>query len=515
MKITTVIPRGTDGPAPVEPPAADGPPAMPPAGSGVRELPIDQIAASTINPRTTFDEAELAELAASIAAHGLIEPLVVRPITAAAHRRDPGDGPSQRWEIVAGERRLRAARAAGLATVLCVLREDLDDRAALELALIENVQRVDLDPIEEAEGYRRLRDLAGLRQSQIAAVAGRSQPAVANRLRLLGLPEAVQHEIRAGALTAAHGVALARWNDYPAVVTALADLAVTEGLTSKAVEDADLLGRYGAAIERSGAVTMLREYGREATIYGGCADACPFAAYRPARWGGGLCLRPEHAAELRAADVAQRDAARAALAVPVAAAGDAATLPLPRMRDLPHDACERLVTPPVDCTPACPCRGQALGYDDLTVVPVCTDPARLRRLRAGQSRADTAARRAAVKADRRRLHQAIDALTEPAARELAVLVAAVWSQVNQPTVIAAVATRHAPALVADRTAWQVRRDLIDVLAGLPPLTVLKLGLEALLESELAARHREAQMHTPRTDWYLGPAPTEEGADVDG
>ena len=163
----------------------------------LREVPIDMIAANAEQPRRHFDQALLEELADSIRAKGVLQPIVVRP-------DDEAEG---RFQIVAGERRWRAAQMAGLHKVPAVVRT-LTDSEVLELAIIENIQREDLNPVEEATGYRSLIDRFGHSQEQIASALGKSRSHIANLLRLLNLPESVQEHLRAGHLTAGHARAL-------------------------------------------------------------------------------------------------------------------------------------------------------------------------------------------------------------------------------------------------------------------------------------------------------------------
>ena len=163
----------------------------------LREVPIDMIAANAEQPRRHFDQALLEELADSIRAKGVLQPIVVRP-------DDEAEG---RFQIVAGERRWRAAQMAGLHKVPAVVRT-LTDSEVLELAIIENIQREDLNPVEEAAGYRSLIDRFGHSQEQIASALGKSRSHIANLLRLLNLPESVQEHLRAGRLTAGHARAL-------------------------------------------------------------------------------------------------------------------------------------------------------------------------------------------------------------------------------------------------------------------------------------------------------------------
>jgi len=161
---------------------------------GELSVPIHEIVPNPEQPRRHFDDAALGLLADSIGRHGLLQPLVVRRIAG-------------RYELIAGERRLRAATRAGLERVPVIVREArAEDR--LELALIENVQRENLTPLEEADAYRHLLDEHGLTQDEIAERVGKSRPAVTNTLRLLGLPDAVKAQLESGELTAGHARAV-------------------------------------------------------------------------------------------------------------------------------------------------------------------------------------------------------------------------------------------------------------------------------------------------------------------
>jgi ParB family chromosome partitioning protein len=160
----------------------------------LHELPVDDIGRNPRQPREVFDEEELANLAASIESLGLLQPLVVR-------RTDDG------FQLVAGERRLRAARLAGLATVPAIVRTT-DDTNLLTEALVENVQRVQLNPIEEASAYAQLLDDFGVSQEELAKRLGKSRPTISNLLRLLTLSVDIQRRVAAGVLTAGHAKAL-------------------------------------------------------------------------------------------------------------------------------------------------------------------------------------------------------------------------------------------------------------------------------------------------------------------
>jgi len=175
--------------------------AAPPTGlaAGVRHLGIDTIDRSPFQPRTEFDPEQLRELADSIKQRGVIQPLVVRPLN--------GAGEPRRYELIAGERRWRAAREAGLTTIPAIVREASDEEA-LEIALIENLQREDLNAIEEARAYDQLATQFKLTQEQIAEKVGRSRAAVANATRLLGLPTEVQSWIANDRLSVGHAKAI-------------------------------------------------------------------------------------------------------------------------------------------------------------------------------------------------------------------------------------------------------------------------------------------------------------------
>jgi ParB/RepB/Spo0J family partition protein len=237
-------------------------------------LKVTAIRRSGQNPRKDFDLGELRDLAESIRVHGLLEPLVVRPVEVKAGGIEVGLGKFLNvtqitesdltywdsgqvcytsraefgnhygfdilresiwgYEIICGERRWRAAQLAGLEKVPSSVREDVDDRKALELALVENLARQDINPIEEAEAYAKLMEM-GYKQTEVAERANRSQPAIANAVRLLGLPEEVRAAVAKGKLSPSHGKALCSYVDYPDVLAAQFKRACS-GATSKELE---------------------------------------------------------------------------------------------------------------------------------------------------------------------------------------------------------------------------------------------------------------------------------------
>ncbi len=185
-------------------------------------LPISEIIPNKEQPRKTFDEAALSELAESIKQHGVLQPLLVRPLA------DGG------YQLVAGERRWRASRMAGLREIPVVVKE-LTDTETMEIAIIENLQREDLNPIEEAEGLQALIDKCGFTQEDIAASVGKSRPAIANSLRLLRLPPEVRDMTRKGIISAGHARALLAL-DGEAVIYEAAQNIVKNKLTVRDVE---------------------------------------------------------------------------------------------------------------------------------------------------------------------------------------------------------------------------------------------------------------------------------------
>lgn len=172
-----------------------GDPDLQPQGEGSVTLPISQVEPGLNQPRKRFDQEALADLAESIRIHGIIQPLTVRRLSTGY------------YQIIAGERRWRAAKLAGLTEVPAVIME-ADDRKVMELGLIENLQREDLNPAEEARGYQTLMEEYGLTQDQVAQQMGKSRPAIANTLRLLALPEDIMKLVEEGQLSAGHARAI-------------------------------------------------------------------------------------------------------------------------------------------------------------------------------------------------------------------------------------------------------------------------------------------------------------------
>ena len=229
---------------------------------GSVSLPLAKVEPGLKQPRKRFDEETLADLADSIRTHGIIQPLTVRRLS------------SGYYQIIAGERRWRAAKLAGLSEVPAVIIE-ADDRKVMELGLIENLQREDLNPMEEAMGYRTLMEEYGLTQEETAQRVGKSRPAVANALRLIALPDAIRHLVEEGQLSAGHARALLSISSST-LQKKLAQKIIAEGLSVRQTEA--LAKRFA------------REEAQEETAYAAPPD--PMKLYRDAaakdlttRWG--------------------------------------------------------------------------------------------------------------------------------------------------------------------------------------------------------------------------------------
>ncbi|WP_020496785.1 ParB/RepB/Spo0J family partition protein [Sciscionella marina] len=218
-------------------PASQGEPASPAepsgevAGAVYREVPIDAITTNPKQPRQVFDEEALTELSHSIREFGLLQPIVLRTL------------PDEKLELVMGERRWRAAKQAGLDTLPAIVRGTADD-AMLRDALLENIHRVQLNPLEEAAAYQQLLDEFDVTHDQLASRIGRSRPVISNTIRLLKLPLPVQRRVAAGVLSAGHARALLSLEDSD-IVDDLAARIVAEGLSVRATEEAVMLAKSG------------------------------------------------------------------------------------------------------------------------------------------------------------------------------------------------------------------------------------------------------------------------------
>ncbi len=228
--------------------AEDGPVLQPVPGASFAELPVGAIRPNPRQPRTVFDEDEMAELVHSVSEIGILQPIVVRRISASSAANADEQSATASYELVMGERRWRAAQAAGLDRVPAIIRTTHDDDL-LRDALLENLHRSQLNPLEEAAAYRQLLDDFGCTQDELATRIGRSRPQVSNTLRLLKLPPLVQRRLAAGVLSAGHARAMLALTDA-AAMERLAQRIVAEGLSVRSVEEIVAVGSGSATKSR-------------------------------------------------------------------------------------------------------------------------------------------------------------------------------------------------------------------------------------------------------------------------
>ena len=209
--------------------------AHPASEADILRIPVDMIEANPFQPRVSFDQESLEELSNSIKTLGLIQPITVRRVS-----------PS-RYQIISGERRYRACRMAGMTMVPAYVR-DTDDQGMLEMAIVENIQREDLDPVEVAMSYQRLMDECSLTQEQMADRVGKKRATVANTLRLLKLPVKVQHDLKVGLISSGHAKALLGLED-PHLQEQLCDMVITGGLSVRELESLVRKYRDGESVK--------------------------------------------------------------------------------------------------------------------------------------------------------------------------------------------------------------------------------------------------------------------------
>ena len=212
----------------------------PASDADILRIPMDMVDANPFQPRMNFDLVALEELAASIRSLGLIQPITVRRVS------------SGRYQIISGERRFRACRMNGMSLIPAYVKES-DDQGMLEMAIVENIQRQDLDPIEQALSFQRLIDECGLTQEQMSDRVGKKRATVANTLRLLKLPLKVQHDLKVGLISTGHAKALLGVDD-PALQQQLCDATVSKGLSVRELEALVREGRIPAAQKPSAEV---------------------------------------------------------------------------------------------------------------------------------------------------------------------------------------------------------------------------------------------------------------------
>ena len=452
----------------------------------VNRIRLDQVQPHPLNPRSTFEEAGLRELGESIRDHGLIEPIILRQVD------QPDADQEVRYWIIAGERRWRAMMLVGLETTPAIVRDDVvQDVDHLRLALLENLQREELNVLDEAEGLRQLNLLVGMRQGEIATALGRSQPYVANRIRLTELPEVTREKIRSGALPPSSGLALHRFSgEFTPIGEALAVIAVEQKTPSKQLEKGL---PHAQALTNRGLAVQLSRYTTEFDYRTVCAE-CPAYFKAVGVYGDSYCLRPADY-QIKADEAAAAQALRDALKPADLAATPRDEIILLNGLDLNlWIEIDRL--PPPGCSEACACRRTGLyertgGYGREGAVAICVDRPRYTALQEAQNERERKRRSAAATALRKRVRAQIDRV-EPLSGHLVVALAGRLVAYSRTlTLFREAAKRHGIDLDDQGgrvDAYNITRWLNDRGAQLfaaDPAALLRAAIEALLLHELA------------------------------
>ena len=355
-------------------------------------LPVAQIGPNPFQPRTSFDAAEMDELVESVRAHGVLQPVTIRTAkpddkeehgksnATNGHTNGHKNSPV-RYHLVTGERRLRACKQAGRKTIPAIIRDDLSDVAAAELALVENVQRSNLSIMDEAAGYKRLMVRFRMKEERIAKKVGKSVATIKETMKLLSLPEPVQKLLSNKSLTPSHGQHLLRLAPFEPVCLLVAQKAVKDKLTATSL-GAALLPNV-QELKQKGLVVEL-DYKTQFDWKAECGN-CPHKAYVQSGYSS-YCLKPlewkqknETARELKQQEATRvmeeaRQEGRTAV--------ETDKLPPGSYRDL------TFASLPAGCTGACPCRGETTDPRDPTKkLPVCLDPKRFSELVAAERKA--------------------------------------------------------------------------------------------------------------------------------
>ena len=479
------------------------------------DLPLASIVPSALNPRKHFAEEALQELAASIRTHGVLEPVLVRiredglrviDALVLADRGEPA------FELIAGERRYRASQLAGLEVIPARILKGLDDRQTLELMLVENLQRQDLDPLEEARGYQQLNRVCGLKQAQIAAAVNRAQPTIANRMRLLELPEDVQTHISEGRLSPAHGVAIARFKDYPAIASSVASLAVERKVPSKQIEEKM---PFAWELEQGGAIAQISYDTKFDTSV---CKACPFGAYRHSEYNREYCLRPEHYKALNEAAI-EAKRARALAQMETEGGHTHRAADLPRLSDLGYDNYQRLERDvPPGCEPqSCQKAGYGLDYDK-RAVRICTDPRCHKRLTNQEAKRRNKALRVEMDEIATAVADRLESLQEIGPAEIMIAASALFDRYGDRKPVIAAFGQYGQAEVMESTyakEYHVDQQALRTLVErMRPLDLVRACVLAVLSREINNSKDSGQRFTSWTDWYLGPEPAEASSSAD-
>ena len=337
-------------------------------------LDVKDIAPNPYQPRTTFDADEMKDLVVSVKAHGVHQPVTVRtvrPPEEPPKEAQDGATPAEKtaalpYHLVVGERRLRACKAAGRTRIPAILRDDLTDAEVAELALVENVQRARLNPMEAARGYKRLMLEFRMKEERIAKRMGLSVQSIKDAIRLLQLPDSVQKLIVSKTLSATHGQVLVKLAAFPDVCAMVAQHAAANEMTAKALEANPLPN--AAALQRKGWIAPL-DFRTEFNWKTECGN-CPYGAYVTSQFSA-FCLKPLEfkAKNNAAAELKKQESRRIMEEVRQNESNTVEAESLPRLqyRNLSNGA-------PTGCSEGCACRRQIRDPDDQTkTIPICID----------------------------------------------------------------------------------------------------------------------------------------------
>ena len=345
-----------------------------PANWQIVLIPIDQIARNPYQPRLQFDEEEMSELTASIKERGVQQPILIRTTPKSQANDSNGEASGKTsipaYQLVAGERRLRACKAAGRRSIPAIVRDDLSDVQSAELALLENVQRSNLNVIEEARAYRRLMLDFRMKEERIAKKVGKSVATVKDTLRLLALPSEVQTLLIARKLTASHGQQLLRLSPFESVCREVARRAATEGIPATALAQEPL---PGARQLRDSKLIVELDFRTRFDWKSECGS-CPHKAYVVSGYHS-YCLKPDEyqRKQNEAIKRSKQEAARVLDEAKKSEDGEVNTESLPpnSYRDLTH------ADLPAGCCETCPCRSVTTDPRDPTKKrAICLDPSR-------------------------------------------------------------------------------------------------------------------------------------------
>jgi ParB/RepB/Spo0J family partition protein len=442
---------------------------------------IDAITPSPDNPRKTFDEDEIAGLAASIKAHGLMQPLVVRR---------SGNG----YELIAGERRLRALRLLGRQSAPAIVQPNVGARQALQLALVENVQRVQLNPVEEARAITAMLNVLEMTPTEIAASLGKKIGYVERALAIMRLPDEVLAELDTGKLSPAVAGALAKWSEYPKLAQMMASYAITQKVSAATIEESPM--PFGDKLYQQQLIVEVshKAYRDEACLL------CPFQALVMERRDGSQdrywCLRPTHAAELdvefehkkaRDRESARMEARQAQLE----ADPDLKKAKAPDLGRLPYSTYETIgyrMMPP-SCTGECPCRGVCQGSGD-QLVEICLDTGRLRALKAGVTRQKNKTSRTSKDGLLTDALIELDRLTAGDRTPLAILAQVVLERLGYDGrgVLDKALERYLPGVqIAPANKWRTGPGDYERLAEIDPALLVQTLVGALVFSEVGQK----------------------------